>query len=103
MLVVLTTFPDAESGREIASRLLDERLAACVSLLGPCESHYVWNGERQTATEVPALIKTTEEGYARLEARLRALHPYEVPEIIAIPAERCLEAYEQWVRRGCEG
>jgi len=103
MLLVLTTFAEAAQAREIAGRLLDERLAACVTLLAPGESHYVWDGRRQTATEIPVLIKTTAEIYPRLEARLRELHPYEVPEIIAVPVVRGLEAYLEWVAGRCSG
>ena len=101
MLLVLTTFPDGVQAREIAGRLVDERLAACVSLLPAVESHYDWDGERQRATEVPAMIKTTEEAYPLLEARLGELHPYEVPEIIALPVASGLPAYLDWVGQSC--
>lgn len=103
MLVVLTTFPDLESARAVAGKLLDERLAACVSVIGVAESHYVWDGERRCATEVPVLIKTSEEAYSRLEACLREWHPYEVPEIVALPSVRVLEGYGEWVRMMTEG
>lgn len=101
MFLVLTTFPDGPGAREIAGRLLDERLAACVTVLPAAESHYVWNGERQAAAEVPVVIKTTGEAYPRLEARLRELHPYEVPEIIALPVAAGLKAYLDWVEQCC--
>jgi len=101
MLLVLTTFPDVECAREIAGRLLDERLAACLSLLAPAESHYFWLGVREVAAEIPAMIKTSEEAYPRLEARLRELHPYEVPEIVAVPVVRGLEEYVSWVHARC--
>ena len=103
MVLVLTTFPDAACAREMAGRLLDEQLAACVSLLPAAESHYVWRGERQSATEVPAMIKTTCEAYPQLEARLRELHPYDVPEIIELPVSRGWPAYVDWVRSSCGG
>jgi periplasmic divalent cation tolerance protein len=101
MFLVLTTFPDSVPAREVAGRLLDERLAACVTVLPAAESHYVWNGERQVAAEVPVMIKTTGEAYPRLEARLRELHPYEVPEIIAVPVASGLKAYLDWVEQSC--
>lgn len=101
LLLVLTTFPDADRAREIAGRLIDERLAACVTLLAPAESHYDWNGSRQSAAEVPAFIKTTAQGYDRLEARLHELHPYEVPEIVALPASAALAPYAEWIRTSC--
>lgn len=103
LFLVLTTFPDGACARETAGRLLDERLAACVNLLPAGESHYVWKGERQTATEVPAIIKTTPEAYPRLEARLRELHPYEVPEILAVPVGQGWPAFVDWVRSSCGG
>jgi len=103
MLLVFTTFPDSSQAREAAGRLLDERLAACITLLAAAESHYVWEGRRESASEVPVLIKTTEEAYARLEARLGELHPYAVPEIIAVPVTRGLGAYLEWVCASCAG
>ena len=103
MLLVLTTFPDLESARAVAGRLLDERLAACVSLMSAVESHYEWEGERQCATEVPVLIKTSEEAYGRMEDRLREWHPYEVPEIVAVASARVLERYAAWVREMTPG
>lgn len=101
MFLVLTTFPDGEQARQMAGRLLDERLAACVSVFPAVESHYVWNGERQAAVEVPVMIKTTAEAYALLEARLREWHPYELPEIIALPVASGLQAYLDWVGQRC--
>ena len=97
MVLVLTTFPDRERAREAAGLLLDERLAACVSVLPPVESHYVWEGERRCEEEVPVLIKTVAERYPRLEERLRERHPYAVPEIVAVPVARGLPGYLEWV------
>ncbi len=97
MILVLTTFPDRERAREAAGLLLDERLAACVSVLPPVESHYVWEGERRCEEEVAVLIKTVAERYPRLEERLRERHPYAVPEIVAVPVARGLPAYLEWV------
>jgi periplasmic divalent cation tolerance protein len=88
--------------RVVAGRLLDEKLAACVSLLPASESIYDWQGERQAAVEVPVMIKTTEDAYPRLEAALREWHPYDVPEIFAVPVVGCLEAYAGWVRSSCD-
>jgi periplasmic divalent cation tolerance protein len=102
VLVVMSTFPDVASAREVAGRLLDERLATCVSLMPGVESHFDWQGERQQSTEVAVLIKTTQAAYPDLEERLSRLHPYEVPEILGFPAERGLEAYLGWVRGGCQ-
>lgn len=95
--IVLTTLPDAEAARALAERLVDAGRAACVNILAPCTSVYRWQGVRETATEVPLLIKTTADGYAALEAEIRAHHPYELPEIVAVPVVRGLPAYLDWV------
>jgi periplasmic divalent cation tolerance protein len=96
-LIVLTTLPDADSAAALAARLVESRLAACVNLLAPCTSVYRWEDKIETASEVPLLIKTTAARYAALEAAIRAAHPYELPEIVAVPVERGLPAYLAWV------
>ncbi|WP_332673473.1 divalent-cation tolerance protein CutA [Aromatoleum sp.] len=96
-LVVLTNLPDAASAHALASRLVELRLAACVNILAPCRSVYRWQGAVEDAEEVPLLIKTTDERYAALEAEIRARHPYELPEIVAVPLGRGLPAYLDWV------
>jgi len=101
MFLVLTTFPDLERAREVARLLLDERLAACVTVLPAAESHFVWDDQRQVAAEVPVWIKTSGETYGRLEARLVELHPYAVPEVIALPVSRGLASYLDWVGAAC--
>ena len=98
VLLVLTNLPDAESAQALARQLIDGRHAACVNLLAPATSVYRWEGAVETATEVPALIKCTEGGYAALEAAIRKHHPYELPEIIAVPVTQGLPAYLDWVR-----
>lgn len=74
-----------------------KKLAACVNIVSGCESHYRWRGKLETAGEVRVLIKTTADRYAELEAAIRALHPYELPEIIAVPVINGLSAYLDWV------
>ena len=96
-LVVLTNLPDAASAQALASRLVELRLAACVNILAPCRSVYRWQGAVEDAEEVPLLIKTTAERYAALEAEIRNRHPYELPEIVAVPLVRGLPAYLEWV------
>ena len=84
----------------MADTLVRERLAACVNLLGPVRSTYVWKGRLERDTEVTLLIKTTADRVGALTARLRALHPYDLPEVIALPlmsAEGNV-AYLDWVR-----
>lgn len=84
-LVVLSTFPDAETAARVARTLVDERLAACVNLVTAIRSIYRWQGAISDGAESLAIIKTTADRYADLAARIAELHPYEVPEIIALP------------------
>ena len=96
-LLVLTTLPDRPAAEKLAAALVEERVAACVNILAPCASVYRWKGVVQHDEEHPLLIKTTREAYAALEAAIRARHPYELPEIVAVPIERGLPAYLDWV------
>jgi len=96
-LIVLTNLPDRASAEKLAALLIERRLAACVNLLAPCDSVYRWHGEIQREQEHPLLIKTARDRYAELEASIRANHPYELPEIIAVPIIHGLSAYLQWV------
>lgn len=96
-LLVLTNLPDAASARALAAALVAARLAACVNILAPCRSVYRWQGGIEEADEVPLLIKTTAARYAELEAAIRARHPYELPEIVAVPVAHGLPAYLAWV------
>ncbi|MDA8107650.1 MAG: divalent-cation tolerance protein CutA [Betaproteobacteria bacterium] len=96
-LLVLTNLPDRASAEQLADALVAQRLAACVNILAPCRSVYRWQGAVQHDEEHPMLIKTSAERYAALEAAIRAGHPYELPEIVALPIERGLPAYLEWV------
>jgi periplasmic divalent cation tolerance protein len=96
-LLVVTNLPDRESAEKLAVLLVERRLAACVSILAPCTSVYRWQGEIQHDEEHPLLIKTAKDRYAELEAAIRANHPYELPEVIAVPVIQGLPAYLQWV------
>ena len=96
-LLVLTNVPDRAVAERLADTLVANNLAACVNILAPCRSVYRWKGAVQHDEEHPLLIKTTAERYGALEAALRAGHPYELPEIIAVPIERGLPAYLDWV------
>jgi len=97
LIIILTTLPDREAALRLARELVAQRLAACVTVLGDCTSIYRWKGAVENAAEVPVLIKTRAERYAEVEAAIRGLHPYELPEIAAVPVERGLEEYLQWV------
>ena len=87
-LLVLTNVPERAAAERLADLLVEKRLAACVNILAPCRSVYRWKGTVQHDEEHPMLIKTTAERYPALEQALRAAHPYELPEIIALPVER---------------
>jgi periplasmic divalent cation tolerance protein len=95
--LVLTNLPDRASAERLAAVLVEKRLAACVNILAPCRSVYRWEGSVQQDEEHPLLIKTTLGRYPALEDAIRAGHPYELPEIIAIQVERGLPEYLDWV------
>ena len=96
-LLVLTNLPDRAIAEQLADMLVEKQFAACVNILAPCRSVYRWKGAVQRDEEHPMLIKTTRARYAALEQALRAAHPYELPEIVAVPIERGLPAYLDWV------
>jgi len=96
-LLVLTNCPDEESANAIALALVEERLAACVSIMPRVQSVYRWQGAVESATEIPLFIKSTATNYPALEAAIRDRHPYQVPEIIALPVEHGLPAYLDWI------
>ena len=95
--LVITNCPDEETANAIALAVVEEKLAACVNILPRVQSIYRWQGSVESAAEIPLLIKATTRNYPALEARIKALHPYEVPEIIALPVARGLPAYLNWV------
>ena len=96
-ILVFSNLPDQASAAKLAAVLIEQRLAACVNVQAPCTSVYRWQGKVETATEVPIFIKTTRERYPALEAAIRAHHPYELPEIIAVPLVAGLPAYLEWI------
>jgi len=96
-LLVLTNLPDRAAAERLADLVIEKKLAACVNILAPCRSVYRWKGAVQHDEEHPMLVKTTVERYPELEQALRGAHPYELPEIIAVPVERGLPAYLDWV------
>lgn len=95
--LVITTLPDEATARTVARALVERRLAACVQVQAPGWSVYRWQGEVESAAEVALVAKVTAAGYPALEAGLRALHPYELPEIVAVPVVAGLPAYLAWV------
>jgi len=97
ILLVVTNLPDAPSAARLAQQLIEARAAACVNQLAPCNSTYRWQGKIESATEVTLLIKTTRAAYPRLEKLIQVAHPYELPEIIAVPVTAGLPAYLNWI------
>jgi periplasmic divalent cation tolerance protein len=95
--LVLTTVPDEETGRRIARRLVEERLAACVTISSGVTSLYRWRGEVVEDQEFVLLVKTKASLVARVESAIREIHPYEVPEIIALPIEAGSPDYLDWL------
>jgi periplasmic divalent cation tolerance protein len=96
-LLILTNCPDEESANAIALALVESKLAACVNILPRMQSIYRWQGVVESATEIPLFIKSTVTNYPALEAAIRERHPYDVPEIIALPIQAGLPAYLNWV------
>ena len=102
VLLVLSTFPDVETAKRIGTALVTENLAACVNILPGVESIYRWKGQLEGGAEVIAFLKTTKGRFAALQSKLCELHPYEVPELIALPVTAGLPAYLQWVVENCQ-
>jgi periplasmic divalent cation tolerance protein len=96
VVIVLTTWPASSDAGAFARTLVDERLAACVNVLAEMQSTYRWKGAVEVDAERQILIKTTEARLAELEARVRALHPYELPEFLLLRAGGP-DAYMAWV------
>lgn len=96
-LLVIANCPDEACANRIALAVVEAGLAACVNLLPRVQSVYRWQGAIESASEVPLLIKTTAGRYTELEAAIRELHPYDVPEIIALPIAQGLPAYLDWL------
>src|SRR4029453_5541236 len=97
-VIVLTTISRSVDGRELASILVSERLAACVNVLPEMDSIYRWQGAVETERERQVIIKTTEERVEALKVRLHQIHPYEVPEFVVVPIAGGSERYLGWLR-----
>ena len=102
-IVQITTMTDsAELAATIADTLVGERLVACAQVLGPMDSVYWWKGRMERATEWQCVLKTREDLYSKVEARITTLHSYEVPAIIAVPVVRGSKAYLEWMSNEVE-
>jgi periplasmic divalent cation tolerance protein len=97
-VIVLTTWPAEGAAAELAQTLVTERLAACVNVLGEMQSTYRWQGSVEVDRERQLVIKTTRAKLAALEARLGALHPYQLPEFLVLSVEAGSVGYLDWLR-----
>jgi periplasmic divalent cation tolerance protein len=96
-VIILTTVPDVERGAAIARMLVEERLAACVNVCAAMTSFYRWKGAIERADEHQLVIKATRDRIGAIEARIKELHPYEVPELLVLPVTDGGAAYVAWV------
>jgi len=99
--VVYITAPNAKKARDLASRLVEERLAACVNVVSGVESHYIWQGEVHTDPELLLVIKTRMAHLPALEAAAREITGYDTPEVLALPVAGGSEAYLKWLGESC--
>jgi periplasmic divalent cation tolerance protein len=101
-LIVLCTVPDDAVAKQIASALVAEQLAACVNIVPGITSFYRWKGAIETDMELLLIMKTTAAAYPQLQDRISALHPYELPEIIAVSLDGGLPDYLAWITTSLE-
>ncbi|HEY2615372.1 MAG TPA: divalent-cation tolerance protein CutA [Chthoniobacterales bacterium] len=100
-LLALSTFPDPDTARRIATELVTGKLAACANILPAVESIYRWEGKMESASETLVFFKTTAARYSAFQDKLKSLHPYDVPEIISVRLEDGLPEYLRWVGESC--
>ena len=101
VLIAFCTFPDAEVARKIVREIVDFRLVACGNIIPKIHSIYRWQGKVESADEVLAIFKLGAQRYREFETKLRALHPYDVPEIISYKIDNGLPEYLRWVTESC--
>ena len=95
--LIITNLPNRDVALKLATRLVESGLAACVNILAPCTSVYTWQGSLETTEEFPLLIKARILNYGAIEKEIQSMHPYELPEIIAVPLADGLPKYLNWV------
>jgi periplasmic divalent cation tolerance protein len=101
VLIVFCTFPDMNTAGKAVRELVEQRLAACGNIVPEVHSVYRWKDEVESSAEVLVIMKLDAARYSEFESKLRSLHPYDVPEIIAIPISTGLPAYLDWVKESC--
>ena len=102
ILLALSTFPDAETARQISNQLVTERLAACANMLPSVESIYRWKENIESGNETLVFFKLSAGRQSAFQDKLRSLHPYEVPEILFVPISSGLPEYIRWVADACD-
>lgn len=100
-LLAFSTFPDVDTARKIVREIVEARLAACGNVVPQIESIYHWKGKLESSSEAFAIFKLANDRYAEFEKRLRALHPYDVPEIISVRVADALPEYLSWIAKSC--
>ena len=103
VLLVFCTFPDTDAAAAVTKTLVGEKLVACGTILPGARSIYEWEGKMEDAPEVLVLFKTAGPAYAKLEKRLLKLHPYDMPEIVALEAGAASKGYAAWVASAVNG
>ena len=101
ILLALSTFPDAETARRIANKLVTEKFAACANILPTAESIYRWKDKIESGNETLVFFKLSEDQQSAFQEKLRSLHPYEVPEIVFVAVASGLKDYLRWVAESC--
>jgi periplasmic divalent cation tolerance protein len=101
ILLALSTFPDAETARQISNQLVTEKFAACANILPAIESIYRWKEKIEAGNETLVFFKLAEDRQSAFQEKLRSLHPYDVPEIIFVPISSGLPEYLRWVNENC--
>jgi periplasmic divalent cation tolerance protein len=101
ILLALSTFPDADTARQISNELVTKKFAACANILPGVESIYRWKEQIELGNETLVLFKLSEDRQSAFQEKLRSLHPYDVPEIIFVPISSGLPEYLRWVTENC--
>lgn len=96
-LLILNTCPNKESASQVANTLVDKHLAACVNILPGLTSIYHWQGQIESAEEYLLIIKSTQSAFSDVQSAIREIHPYELPEVIAVPITAGLDSYLAWI------
>jgi periplasmic divalent cation tolerance protein len=102
-MLVFTTVAKKSDAQKISKALLGKKLAACVTTLSPAESRYIWKGKLCIEKEHVLMIKTLKTKYAQLEKTIKAVHPYECPEIVGIPLVKIFSPYHRWLKNSVNG